>query len=359
MALVEREKSMKGLGLQIASSQIESLHNINLSFIHDRWPRFAWRTQDFFVRVQYFTRNHTIIQNYVIERTPLREAQESDSLQKVPGEVAAQDLAQRPKNIEVDDITCKNNLVNKQGTGGAKPAERKRPTSSIIGGPTSHQRPKLEFHAGMLIRDLDWQDRDYEFNSEDHDSENYSTNLSPHGYSLLVIHKIPRAPKYDDISKKAQLLESKVPAAVALVISPFVNGKAAKFKKGSDAGYEVQHDNSEEGPLEVTVAYRLQLLYKDNSWRSSLVRGSEIAMNHALSNLDFQPPALPSTSEYFNFIMRRNVEHILSVCSIPVSAHPIWDFNEYGDRITAEGKTPIALTCGDISGHRIVVSATL
>jgi hypothetical protein len=44
---------------------------------------------------------------------------------------------------------------------------------------------------------------------------------------------------------------------------------------------------------------------------------------------------------HLEFMIRRNLEHILSVCSIPIP------------------DKGIALTCGDMSGHRLVTSATL
>lgn len=50
---------------------------------------------------------------------------------------------------------------------------------------------------------------------------------------------------------------------------------------------------------------------------------------------------------HLNFVFRRNLEHILSVCSIPI------------DESSNDGIYPIALTCGDLAGHRVATAASL
>ncbi|KXH66286.1 hypothetical protein CSAL01_08232 [Colletotrichum salicis] len=47
-----------------------------------------------------------------------------------------------------------------------------------------------------------------------------------------------------------------------------------------------------------------------------------------------------------DFCFRRNLEHILYVCSIPVSG------------VDYDGIPPIALTCGDVDGHRVAAAAS-
>lgn len=71
------------------------------------------------------------------------------------------------------------------------------------------------------------------------------------------------------------------------------------------------------------------------------------------------------------YLMWRHTEHILSVCVIPLSVSPLLHEDEVpGPTPTApklgtssgkenEHEVPLALTCGDISGHRICTSASL
>lgn len=52
-----------------------------------------------------------------------------------------------------------------------------------------------------------------------------------------------------------------------------------------------------------------------------------------------------SQVQHIDYSVRRNLEHILSVCSVPIES--------------SSGGELIALTCGDLSGHRITSSASL
>ena len=83
---------------------------------------------------------------------------------------------------------------------------------------------------------------------------------------------------------------------------------------------------------------------------------------------DFHVPADPSgipdskasaerssPGNHIGYIIHRNLEHILSVCSIPLQTPRM----EMDDRVTEQEVTPVALTCGDMSFHRISVSSSL
>lgn len=50
----------------------------------------------------------------------------------------------------------------------------------------------------------------------------------------------------------------------------------------------------------------------------------------------------------FDFIFHRHLEHLLSVCAIPISSYE-----------SSNNTSAVALTCGDISGHWICISASL
>lgn len=73
------------------------------------------------------------------------------------------------------------------------------------------------------------------------------------------------------------------------------------------------------------------------------------------------PIGLPGTAnpkDHLEYFTRRHLEHVLSVCAIPLSAaRLIGDVGSSGE--AEELSPPIALTCGDISGHRLSTSASL
>jgi hypothetical protein len=100
-------------------------------------------------------------------------------------------------------------------------------------------------------------------------------------------------------------------------------------------------------PVTVTQAFRLQLITKRKEW----IKLKEIEIpdsdfcHYMAEILQLQPSFAKLTfakdQPHLEFMIRRNLEHILSVCSIPIP------------------DKGIALTCGDMSGHRLVTSATL
>lgn len=61
--------------------------------------------------------------------------------------------------------------------------------------------------------------------------------------------------------------------------------------------------------------------------------------------------------DHIEFLVRRNLEHILGVCAIPVdvpgpnAGGPVWE--------SLCDVQPIALTCGDMSGHRVCTASSL
>lgn len=65
------------------------------------------------------------------------------------------------------------------------------------------------------------------------------------------------------------------------------------------------------------------------------------------------------TMDHIEFTVRRNLEHILGVCAIPVAVSVSeWDV-EGSVWEKLRDVQPIALTCGDLSGHRICTSSSL
>lgn len=93
----------------------------------------------------------------------------------------------------------------------------------------------------------------------------------------------------------------------------------------------------------------------------------------AIPAVDSQPQTEPSpainhesapekTSPIMNhieFAVRRNLEHILGVCAIPVTVHVSEENAEGVIWQKLRDVEPIALSCGDLSGHRICTTSSL
>lgn len=69
------------------------------------------------------------------------------------------------------------------------------------------------------------------------------------------------------------------------------------------------------------------------------------------------PGRAGNMEEHIDYFTHRNLEHILSVCAVPVE--PRSQEREIPQGLSNLGVTPIALTCGDLSFHRVNTAASL
>jgi hypothetical protein len=202
----------------------------------------------------------------------------------------------------------------------------------------------------------------------------------------------------EDTSKPVH--ERDFQAGAALILSASVNDKPAKIGKN----HRIILERMEEGQLEISVVYKLVILQKDmiealryleadqSARRTESTQGESDTETDSSSTSHVMDPsgedeAAPRTTEnavkrdtwafteerkiiyakqametmfcaknpfrkiFFaqenglDFAFRRNLEHILSVCSIPVAG--------------PQGNPSIAITCGDIAGHRVDSRASL
>lgn len=219
--------------------------------------------------------------------------------------------------------------------------------------------PILVIDANLLLRNLNFVENDDENNHKTDDTTNYIYHISNDGYSIIAMHKVPQTGQTGQ-------------DAVALFISLFINERPQTLEITGDPADKTNRGHCEvaldqqalddvtgQKKLEITLAYRLDLVTsataKDDPCPIShkdLITARE-AIQKPFRVLSF------TKDKHLNFILRRNLEHILSVCCIPVT-EPVGDdsSNTQGALSYTEGPL-IALTCGDISGHRIVTSASL
>ena len=214
----------------------------------------------------------------------------------------------------------------------------------------ANQVDRLQIVPGIGIRDLDFVEDSNHFSENPEDLERFKISEG----TLVFTHRLPE--------------ETGKPPAAALVVSVFVDGHAAIIDRDCCTTVLL---SAEPTVLDITVVYKLQIfshdqmeslepynldkhlasedaptpLPKDNE-SSSLARAltdksieeakkavQEMARvfleDNSFRKIYFSPdPCL-------DFAFRRNLEHIFSVCSIPV------------------GQDAFAITCGDIAGLRI------
>ncbi|KAB2109626.1 hypothetical protein AG0111_0g1109 [Alternaria gaisen] len=195
--------------------------------------------------------------------------------------------------------------------------------------------------AKLLIRDLDFIDAAYSFN-DDEFHKNYSYRISEDGYGFILEHG--GLFRNDKECEEWEKFDS-----VFLAVSIFVNGVAQKLELSNSYDDPVIGVSSpafvvvQGHPLQITVGYKI--LVRDKDWDGDdfpITSDSLCAMHIMLRETWFTRLEF-SRNVHLDFIMRRNLEHTLSVCSVPT---------------LQPNRDGIALTCGDISGHRIVNSAS-
>lgn len=277
---------------------------------------------------------------------------------------------------------------------------------------------EASFFQRMFIRDLDHADSKNKFNHtlneqdilEEIGSEAggskakaYGMRAGPGDFSWLFTRKI----EGDQKGKKSGALteghnhvqpkDYKTWRGVAAVIALCVDGVFQEFKsdfevmgKGSGSSWKV-------GPLEACqnktfiMAYKMIEVSESTAWQECLITREELNLDSikcatqvspwksspGVDHSCWIPPASKNTGEpgdsSKDFTKREtmtrkldlafwsNLEHILSVCAIPVGKAPFAarTGEQELDVVPWEDVQPIALTCGDLSGHRICVSASL
>ncbi len=230
------------------------------------------------------------------------------------------------------------------------------------------------FDFDVLIRELDFIDPSYKFNEEEgdggEDDENYKVGPGPNEYGFVRVHKLPTGENANenyqslsderwcmkdepnDVKEKEE--DSRVqPEAVGVVMGLFMNGEAKKledFKETRD--FEIPPKER----IEFTTGYKLILLgSKKSDWKCLTLSAKEVDVDFILAESTFDN----IDGLGLDFPARRNIQHILSVCVVPVVDHLVWK-GRVEDVVEPGSKdSQVALTCGDMSGHRICNSASL
>ncbi|KAG5746921.1 hypothetical protein H9Q70_010392 [Fusarium xylarioides] len=192
--------------------------------------------------------------------------------------------------------------------------------------------PSITAAKDLLIRNLDFVSWSNEFNNQKEGDETYETKILAEGESLMRRH-----------------IDSDNPSnSVALFSSVFHDEEYVNFTKVEDGFQLIWSEKCastfrETGRFKITTAYTLECEPAEDLPKIPPVSPKKFTSSRErLDNCDYKPVKF-ADDLHLDFTLRRNLEHILSVCSIPV---------------TKRGDQAIALTCGDFDGHRIATAAS-
>ncbi|KAL7918470.1 hypothetical protein ACQKWADRAFT_323751 [Trichoderma austrokoningii] len=199
----------------------------------------------------------------------------------------------------------------------------------------------------LLIRDPDFTQRSV-WNAQNISNSSYK-HWAPEGKNcILRMHEIgtENYTNANGLTKNAILAKW-----------PFINDFPQNVRPERDtAKYIITPDGwvtdglKKDGKITVTVAYTLHLASPSEAEHIpppclSMEILRELKAEAQNFETSFTDP-LFLNEEHLDFALKRNLEHILSVCSIPIFGDPEEDIR------------PIVLTCGDMSGHRVANEAS-
>ncbi|KAH8431614.1 uncharacterized protein LDX57_009271 [Aspergillus melleus] len=210
----------------------------------------------------------------------------------------------------------------------------------------------------ILIRELDFVNSSHSFNGET--CSRYQKGPGPGGYGFVKLHRFQQNGQSND-GQTMPTLKSHGndfnADAVAAAIGVFENGNPLK-KEEFFHQREITIKAGENRRL--VTGYKLVLLSTEKKdWKLLTLTKGDVDIDYFLcqSQLEDSIPRDTFLSDR-DFYIGRNLEHILSVCAIPITSAPAENDGE-DEGANQKGEEPmVALTCGDIAGHRICTSAS-
>ncbi|KAK8062097.1 hypothetical protein PG997_014194 [Apiospora hydei] len=244
------------------------------------------------------------------------------------------------------------------------------------------------------IRDLDHVDAYYPLYVK------YKQVFGPHQYSWVFVRELDRREPRTTNESGQRVWED----SIAVVTSIMQDGNLIQWKvpqEAPPASSQASTITAEtpgqtwdimleaDSSTEIVIAYKMALAPKSqfHTWDSfiisadamdvSAIMSREIPCPDTLRLSDIirkdsgraQPRSLPATpqdaSEHIEFVVHRHLEHILSNCSIPIIPRTIRSVllettlaESRETQLTEDRIVPVALTCGDVSFHRVSGSSS-
>ncbi|KAI8711528.1 hypothetical protein NCS52_01416600 [Fusarium sp. LHS14.1] len=205
--------------------------------------------------------------------------------------------------------------------------------------------PEVAMRTDLLIRQLDFISPSNSINKDEPQSCAYKTEVSGSGRFIKRSHHTPTGEATGEATGE-----------VAFFIVACCNNELLEFKKRSNGEsvevYEIAWSDDvsthiqTNRALTVTFAYRLEFFPGGSESVDCPIDVVQIQKAMKRIEQDQFIPQEFNIDPDVNRVLRQNLEHMLSVCSIPVLAE-------------GDDEPAIALTCGDMDGHRVTTAASL
>ena len=309
-----------GMYLQLERTALNDNKMPHMSFVYNRWPRFQQKNAGVDYTLQYLVDGETVYQIYTFQLHKIADG--------LPPFKASFNSIVRFLNI---DFT-KNDDGFEQQSGEQQPGKGHTEESSLDDCSSSDDDS---------LYDSLFDGDSTHITSVDQYSAKKEDLLDGEG-SCIAFFWAKRKPVG-------------LNGNVGLFLSAFVGGYPQETSHAYDHVFDIIIDDHtwneavQAGQLEITLAYTLKIFPLEYT-PADLISPVTMKDYSAAKSLLGKPFHLRELSEdqHLNFILWRNIEHILSVCSIPV-----------GHVEGTDDVMPVALTCGDISGHLVSTKASL
>lgn len=192
-------------------------------------------------------------------------------------------------------LWCQNNLV----------VQQMQVTNTL----NTKEPLKLELNAGFSLQDLDYQKK--------RERLQVRQASGPHGFGIVTLEDSPEHPVDRD--------------RICVLLGLFKDGKPLQtiFDKNegdpSTKASSLTLKHGFEGPdsVEFTVAMKIQMSSTSAQWQSYLIQPEDLLFDTQVDENHDQIASMSNETIVLNWHLRRNLEHILSVCSIPVDSHVV------------------------------------
>ncbi|MCJ1429422.1 hypothetical protein MMC29_007336, partial [Sticta canariensis] len=206
----------------------------------------------------------------------------------------------------------------------------------------------------FLMHDLNYMDLTYKIGYEGVEYEH-----GPHGHGIIALGRSTEKENEEGTSEQ-----------VGALVGLFRNGESEKLLLSGvedhwdQTAVKLEYSLQEAETLELTAAFRLQYLKSSSVWKDFILPISDVDVSEIIQEPVLALDRWPFLRDDLSWHLRRNLEHVLSVCSIPLK-RAVLERRQFGDNNASnvpieQGKddyrvTPIALTCGDFGDHRVSV----
>ncbi|KAF4847399.1 hypothetical protein CGCSCA4_v005697 [Colletotrichum siamense] len=357
--LLSRDRSRQRCTYGLRVSGVNMKNCRHLGYVHDRWPRYEVKDKNLKVTIQWMVREKVVLQQCIITNAGEADVDVSMEFWK---DLHIRDMDYLNPMRKFNDDWNGHVPVHGPGNYGwilAHPLKQK--------GATEDKRPAKDQSPGQLLRQT---------------SRKPTNNTIDSSKGGMIGNPKDLKASWAETDFNNDI--------VAVVMSMFVDGKAIRFESSNQKRPEKVTQKIEYGTaIEVVSAYKMiQWTESEASWRDFMVPAdvTDVSKHLAFASNSFEafypcyhdiqdrilgkseervgeqeirewvssmPPKSPVGSledgdqvnrsiNHIDFVARRKLEDILSVCAIPLR-----------DSEKEEDAVPIALTCGDLSGHRV------